>query len=262
MTDETLLQSILAEQDDYVEAKPPAISRMTRGLSKPLTQLTDHMIPPEAIEAALSSADWVASASIRRAAIGHDFKDLTACEEAVDDIRRWAIGYAATSGGAAGALGAAGLAIDIPTTITLALRSARLTGLAYGFGADTEAERIFILDILALAAANSMDEKSAALARLDVEQAKMDPGSWGKIVVLTGQSAGAMSAMRRVAAVLGLNLASRKIAQIAPIVGAVVGASVNASFQSDVIRAARHAYRARWLAEHEKLIDHKTTTTG
>ena len=64
-----------------------------------------------------------------------------------------------------------------------------------------------------------------------------------------------MSAMRRVAAVLGVNLASRKIAQITPIIGAVVGAGVNASFQADVSRAARHAYRTRWLAQNEKLIN-------
>lgn len=254
MSDEALIQTILDEQDAYVKAPPPPVSRLTRTLSVPLSALTHHMVPPGAVEAALISADWVASASIRRAAIGHDFTDLAACEAAVDDIRRWAIGYAATSGGAAGALGAAGLAIDIPATITLALRTARLIGLAYGFGDDNTAERIFILDTLALAASNSREEKAAALARLDAEQAEMDPESWGRIVVLTGQTTGAMTAMRRVATGLGLNLASRKIAQVTPIIGAVVGAGVNANFQSDVARAARHVYRIRWLAQHERLI--------
>lgn len=259
MVDDALISKILKDQDAYVTAPPQATSRLTRGLSRPLAALTHQMIPPAAVEAALISADWVAGASIRRAAIGHDFADLRACEAAADDIRRWAIGYAATSGGAAGALGAAGLAIDIPATITLALRTARLTGLTYGFGGDGTAERVFILDILGLAAANSKAEKSRALARLEWEQADMAPDSWGKIVVLTGQSTGAMAAMRRVATALGVNLESRKIAQLTPIVGAVVGAGVNASFQSDVARAARYGYRVRWLAQHEKLISSEAT---
>ena len=221
--------------------------------------LTNRLIPAEAIEVALKGADWAASASIRKAAISHDFSDLTACEEAAAEVRRWALGYAVTGGGAAGAFGAIGLAVDIPATITLALRTARLTGLAYGFGGDSDAERVFILDILQLAGANSTAEKAEALARLEQDRSEIAPESWGKIVRLTGQAAGAQATVHRVAAALGVNLSARKLAQLAPVVGAAVGASVNAAFQNDVALAARHAYRERWLAVNEGILRGQVT---
>ena len=257
MTDlpETALTELLAEQDAYRAAPPAAIPRLVRGLSRPVTALTSRFIPSEAIEAALIGADWAASATIRQAAISHEFADLAACEAAALEVRRWAIGYAATGGGAAGAFGVFGLAVDIPTTITLALRTARLTGLCYGFGGGEVAERVFILDILQLAGANSAEEKAQILDRLARDQAEMSPETWTNIVRLTGQAAGTHAAVRRVAATLGVNLSARKLGQLTPVIGAAVGAGVGAAFQNDVALAARHAYRDRWLQVNEGLIE-------
>lgn len=254
MTDEAYLGAVLAEQDAYRVAAPSAFPRAVRALARPVSFLTNRLIPAEAVEAALAAADWAASASIRKSAISHDFADLAACDAAAADIRRWALGYAATGGAAAGAFGVAGLAVDVPATITLALRTARLTGLCYGFGADATAERVFILDTLQLAGANSAAEKRAALARLSADRSELPAESWGRIVKLTGQSAGAQAAARRVAQVLGTNLSARKLGQIVPFVGAAIGAGVNAAFQNDVALAARHAYRERWLAVQEGIV--------
>lgn len=254
MTDQTVLSAVLAEQDAYRVAPPSALPRAIRKVAKPVTMLTNRLIPAEAIEAVLRGADWAASASIRRAAITHDFNDLEACETAAAEIRRWALGYAVTGGGAAGAFGAIGLAVDLPATITLALRTARLTGLCYGFGGDGVAERVFILDILQLAGANSMEEKEAALQRLAQDRTQLPAETWGRIVKLTGQTAGAQATAHRVARVLGVNLSTRKVAQMAPIVGAAIGAGVNAAFQNDVAEAARHAYRERWLTVNEGIV--------
>ena len=254
MTDADYLDLVLAEQDTYRADPPAPIPRALRSFARPFALLTHRMIPAEAVEAVLWGADWAASASIRKAAISHDFSDLAACDRAATDVRRWALGYAITGGGAAGAFGALGLAADIPATITLALRSARLTGLCYGFGGDGAAERVFILDTLQLAGANSAEEKAAVLKRLAEDRRDLPDDSWGRIVHMTGQSAGAQAAARRVAQTLGVNLSARKSAQLAPFVGAAIGAGVAAAFQNDVVRAARHAYRERWLAVNEGLI--------
>lgn len=257
MTDfpQAILADVLADQDAYRRAPPRALPRAIRSVAKPVSILTHRLIPGEAIEAALNGADWAASASIRQAAISHDFSDLAACEAAALDVRRWAIGYAATGGGAAGAFGAFGLAIDVPATITLALRTARLTGLCYGFGGDQTAERIFILDVLQLAGANSAAEKKAMLERLAKESEELPPETWRNIVRLSGQAAGTHAAVRRVAATLGLNLSARKLGQLAPIIGAAIGAGVCAAFQNDVALAARHAYRDRWIEANEGMIE-------
>ena len=249
------LNRVLAEQDAYRAARPSALPRQMRSVSRPVGLLTHRLIPPEAIELAIRGADWAASSSIRKAAVQHDFTDLEACEDAVADVRRWALGYAATGGGAAGAFGALGLAVDVPATIALALRTVRLTGLCYGFGGDSEVERVYILDILGLAGANSAEEKAEAMASLAKDRDEIDPESWQKIVKLTGQTSGSLAATRRVATVLGVNLSTRKVAQMTPIIGAAVGAGVNVAFQNDVAAAARFAYRARWLEVNERIIE-------
>lgn len=254
MTDEARLRDLIAEQDAYRASMPSLLPRTVRKMARPVALLTNRMIPPEAIEMAIRGADWAASASIRRTAIDHDFTDLAACEAAAADIRRWALGYAVAGGGAAGAFGVIGLAADIPATIALALRTVRLTGLCYGFGADTEAERTFILDCLALAGANDNAERREAIARLEAETDQARPEAFGQIVRLTGQTAGAQAAVTRVAKMLGVNLSARKIGQVTPVVGAAIGAGVNAAFQNDVAAAARFAYRERWLAVNEKII--------
>ena len=252
------IKQLLAEQDAYRGTGPAAFPRAVRSLSKPIGFLTNRLIPADVIEAAIRGADWAASGSIRKTAIQHDFSDIQACEDAVADVRRWALGYAVTGGGAAGAFGALGLALDVPATMTLALRTVRLIGLCYGFGADSEAERVHILDILQLAGANSMKEKLEAIEKLAKDRTDFAGTDWQKIVQLTGQTSGSLTATRRVAATLGVNLSTRKVAQLAPIIGAAVGAGVNAAFLNDVAAAARFAYRERWLQINEGIIENST----
>lgn len=247
---------VLDAQDAYRARSPSVLPRAVRSVTAPLNTVANRLIPPDVIEAAIRGADWVAAASIRDQTISHDFANLDACEAAARDVRRWSLAYAATGGGAAGAFGAAGLAFDIPATMTLALRTARLIGLSYGFGQNDRREQVYILDILQLAAANSQTERDAALARLAEGRAAMDRDDWQKVAEMTGHASGASAAIQRVALTLGANLSARKVAQVMPVVGAVVGASVNAAFQNDVADAAQFAFRARWLEVNEQLLDH------
>lgn len=256
------VEAVLVEQDAFRAAGPSLLPKAVRSVARPVAFLTNRLIPSEVIEAAIRGADWAASSSIRKAAINHDFLDFQACDEAASEVRRWALGYAVTGGGAAGAFGALGLAIDVPATVALALRTTRLTGLCYGFGADTDAERVYILDILQLAGANSREERDEAIARLAEQRTALGKEDWQKIVQLTGQTTGTVATTQRVAATLGINLSTRKIAQVAPVVGAAVGAGVNAAFQNDVAAAARFAYRARWLEVNEKIIDGPAPVAG
>lgn len=246
---------VLAEQDAYRAAPPSVLPRAVRSVAAPLGVLTNRLIPPEVIEAAIKGADWVAAASVRRQAIAHDFGLLEECDAAAGEVRRWALGLAVTGGGAAGAMGAFGLVFDIPATMTLALRTARLTGLAYGFGGIGPAEQTYILDILQLAGANSAGERDLALRRLQTGRKALGDEDWQRIAEMSGQASGSAAATRRAAVILGANLSTRKLAQVAPVVGAVIGAGVNAAFQNDVAEAARFAFRARWLEVNEKIVE-------
>lgn len=249
------VSKVLAEQDAYRSATPSVLPRAVRSVTAPLGALTSGLIPADVVEAAIKGADWVAAASVRSKVLSHDFEVLEDCDRAAYDVQRWALGLAVTSGGAAGAFGAAGLAFDIPATMTLALRTARLTGLAYGFGGEGTEEQVYILDILQLAGANSDKERAAAVQRLAEGRGRLGRKDWQKIAEMSGQSAGAAAATQRVAATLGVHLSARKLAQVAPVLGAAIGASVNGAFQTDVSRAAQFAFRARWLELNERLIE-------
>ena len=249
------VSKVLEEQDAYRRAGPSVLPRAVRSVTAPIGALASGLIPSEVVEAAIKGADWVAAASVRAKVLAHDFEVLEDCDQAAVEVRNWALGLAVTSGGAAGAFGAAGLAFDIPATMTLALRTARLTGLAYGFGGEGAEEQVYILDILQLAAANSEDERAEAVQRLADGRVRLGREDWQKIAEMSGQSAGAAAATQRVAATLGVYLSARKLAQVAPVLGAAIGASVNGAFQTDVARAAQFAFRARWLELNERLIE-------
>ena len=249
------VQTVLSEQDRFRAAPPAAFPRAVRSIAKPVSFFTNRLIPGDIVEAAIRGADWAASGSIRTAAISHDFTDLEACDQAAAEVRCWALGYAVTGGGAAGAFGALGLALDIPATIALALRTTRLTGLCYGFGGVGEAERLYILEVLNLAGANSVEEKDEAMVRLSAARREFTAEDWQKIGRLTGQTTGSVAVTRRVAATLGVNLSARKFAQVAPVVGAAVGAAVNTAFQNDVVLSARFAFRERWLQTNEGIVE-------
>ena len=102
---------------------------------------------------------------------GHDVTDIAACERAAVRVQGWAAGANAATGAASGFFGAAGLTVDIPATITLAVRNVRATGATYGFDGDSADERAFRLMVLEVAtsqAGETRDESIAALNRMAV----------------------------------------------------------------------------------------------
>ena len=248
--DAARLRGVIAEQSAYRGAKPAILPRFARALSRPAGWIASRLIPVEAIELVLTGADMAADATLRRALVDHDFSDLAACDAAAEQARRWAIGYGMTSGGAAGAVGAVGLVVDVPTSIALAMRTARAVGLCYGYGESGPAERSFVMSVLSLAGANTRADKEKALRFVDAvnRPEAIQDHDYQAIMRMGGPGTASVAAVRKVAEQLGVNLAQRKAGQIVPVFGAVIGATVNAAFLSDVAMAARYAYRERWLA--------------
>lgn len=241
---------VLAQQSLYRAEKPTILPRFARAISRPAGWIASRLIPVEAIELVMTGADFAANATLRRALVDHEFGDLNACDDAAQEARRWAIGYGMTSGGAAGAVGVVGLVVDVPTSIALAMRTARSVGLCYGFGESGPAERSFVLSVLSLAGANDRADKEKALRFVDAinRPEAIQDHDYQAIARMGGPGTASVAAIRKVAEQLGVNLAQRKAGQIVPIFGAVIGASVNAAFLSDVALAAKYAYRERWLA--------------
>ncbi|WP_085047371.1 EcsC family protein, partial [Brevirhabdus pacifica] len=190
----------------------------------------------------------------------HDTDDIDACEAAALRVQAWSAGGNAATGGAAGLMGGLGLTLDIPATLSLAARNVRATGAAYGFGEDTDDERAFRLMILELAAVRGLEARADSLDRVN-RLARQLSNPLVRAAVGRGSDWLVETVVERVARQLGVSLLQRKAAQVVPVLGGIVAATVNASFQTDVSRAARYAYRQRWLMARRMLPNHEGVST-
>jgi hypothetical protein len=257
------------DQGEHIQSwsqEPPGIVERAAGVAlAPLGWVFNRIIPPSAIEALLRASDWLADKTIGEAAKQRDAATaskpearLEELDAETDRIRNWAIAYASGEGAVAGAVGLISLPIDIPAIVTLSLRTIRRIGLVYGYAAANEAEKKFIFSVLAVAGANSMPQKVAALDAMRDLETDLIARHW----VALGQRAAQRTVraetmllfIRDVAEQLGLNLSRRKALAAVPIVGAAIGAAMNGWYLRDVATAAQRAYQERWLRERGRLV--------
>ncbi len=254
---------------EWKSEEPGVISLAMSTVTAPVTWLMQKLVPEAAIRGILdganAAAEWLADTQdiIRDAKVTKipdmKSKDLETCDRLANECHNWAIGIAATEGGAVGATGLIGLAVDIPAIITLALRTIHKIGLCYGFEAESERDNHFVLGILSASGANSQAEKVVALGMLKQIQVAIARTTWKSMAQKAAQQQiskeGAIITVRALAKQLGVNVTRRKALQAIPVIGAVVGSSVNGWYIKEVGWAARRAFQERWLIENNRIID-------
>jgi len=251
-TNQTAIERVQKDQRAYEQRRASRMGQGAERLTAPLGNLISKIVPPELVSQALRLADKASGLTIPSEITTHDTNDLDACEAATLRVQAWSQGTNAATGGAAGWFGAAGLTADISATIALAARNVRATGAAYGFTTNNDAEETFRLAILEVATSIASDKREKSIEGInDLARKLNDPKA--KFILDKGGEWITEKVVERIARKLGVSLAGRKAGQVVPIIGGAVGATVNASFQSDVSRAARYAYRQRWLMERRML---------
>jgi len=245
-------------------ATPPSVvERAMSTLAMPVAWAVNKVIPTKAVEGALRGSNWLAGKTLgknwaaKKAGVADEAAlaglPLRQLDEIADRFHTRAIAYATTEGGAMGALGVVGIAFDVPALITLALRTIRGIGSAYGYDAEDEAEREFALAILSAAGSSSLTEKTAALATLQSIKVTAGRVTFKKMAEAAASrplsNEAAIIAIKTLAKQLGVNITKRKLAQAVPVIGGAVGMAVNAAFIGDVGWAARRAYQARLLTD-------------
>ncbi|WP_271950209.1 EcsC family protein [Ruegeria faecimaris] len=233
---------------EYEEERASFLAQGLSSITGPLGSAVSSVVPGDWLRSSVELADDAAALSLPSEQFSHDFMDLPACEDAATSVGYWASGQNAVSGGFAGWFGLAGMAADVPTTITLAARNVRATAAAYGFDEDSEYEKAFRLMVLDLATSMAEESREESLEKVN-QLSRMLTSPKARILWDGAGRWVADTVFERVARQMGANLIGRKAAQVVPIVGGVVAAAVNASFQNDVNRAARYAYRLRWLMQ-------------
>ena len=253
------------------QGQSPKLSSMLMGLAlTPAAKLVDLVIPEAALHAALEASCKVGEklanpdAVLKQAGVSHIgelfYADMKLCDSLADTAHDRAIAMAAAEGGVTGATGLIGIAVDVPTLMTLALRTIYQTALCYGFELKGEEGRHVVLRVFSVASANSLKEKEAALVSLVAIKQMLQQQTWSQIQQAAFATMGKealMVALKDLAGQLGINLTKRKALNIVPIVGAAVGAAVNASFIKDVGWAARRTFQEMWLLQHGGDIGHQ-----
>lgn len=250
------LKRAIEEQREFEEQRSTRLSRGVGSLTAPIGGLIGRLIPPAVFRKGLEAADWAAGISLPSELIAHDIDDITACDAAALRVQVWSQGLNAATGGLAGWFGAAGLTADIPSTLGLAARNVRATGAAYGFVRSDEYERCYRLLVLEVATTQAGNSRREAISRLNSLAKHLDTPE-GRAVLDHGVEWVSQNVVERIARQLGVSFSGRKLGQVVPIMGGVVAALVNASFQVDVSRSARYAFRQRWLNERRAIPEFK-----
>ena len=242
---------IQREQRKFRESKPSRLGRGIERLTHPLGKTLADLVPKRAVEMILNGLDRAVDAP-QLVRFDHDPKDMDAAHRAAEKVTRAARSVSATTGAAAGLGGALSMSADIPATIAIALRVIRDTGRAYGFEGEGEAEKLFRLQILELAALNDPKQRKARVA--DLEQGI---GGEGQLVHADHEHITPIvdQVVERISRALAFASVRSRIGMVVPLVGSVVGGIVNSSFQNDVGKAARFAFQARRLRAEEGVIE-------
>ena len=250
--------------EEWKNEKPPVIVSAFGVVMFPISLLIQTFVPRSAIRRAISGTSWAAERFadegdvMRKGGVSEiealRTKDLKLSDKLANEVHNWAIGIASAEGVGLGIWGIYGLMLDIPFIITFALRTIHKIGLCYGYKSKDEKGRQFVLALLSAAAANTASERVDAvkmLRAIDVMIAKQTlKRVTEKAVERQLAKETVMISVKNLGKKLAINITERKILQAIPVIGAVVGASVNGWFINDVSWAARRAFQERWLIEN------------
>jgi len=247
--------------------RQPGLATRTIGQATgPLTNAVEKMVPPLALRLALDAAHATAvrftdrRSILKRAGVA-DIEALRQVElETCDQLARRISRRAAALGGGSGALfgiaGGLGLVADLPTLLTLTFRTIHRVGLCYGEDLAAPERRRLPVAVFALASANSMEEKEQALEAIDSVGESDD--SVDSAAGVDGISRAAQRELAKDSVAFSLNnlgkslarnLGWRKAGESLPLVGALVGGSVNAWYLHDLARSAQYTFQLRWLRQ-------------
>jgi len=235
----------------------------TRALAKPAghaAKLAQAIVPVSALRAALQGINDVALRYSGRAALlnAAGVETLAAlrsvpletCDQLSRRVERRGMALAGAGGAVLGSVGAPGMVADVPALLAMGLRTIHRIALCYGEeGLDAD-HRAMAIGIFALASANSLEEKQSALAALRTRGDLLDI-AWREGVERVAEREMAKDAavfsLQTLSSRIGLQLGRRKAFGVIPVLGAVVGASMNAWYVHDISMVARYVYQERWL---------------
>ena len=182
---------------------------------------------------------------------GHDIQglyqirqlDLIHVDGVMTGLDKKYIGLASAEGAATGAAGAAGIVPDLIALVALNLRAAGETATYCGFDMSHPEERLFALQILDEVASSGNTKRDVTLAPAVRTASRVARKHSTDFIEQVGLGNVVEGIVRR----LGMNLTEKKLAQMVPVTGALIGGGLNYLYTSKVCTACHYIYRERFL---------------
>lgn len=160
-------------------------------------------------------------------------------------------GIALVEGAAAGGVAVvsplfalAAIPADLVALLALNLRAIGEYGTYCGFDMSSQEERLFALNILALASSTTDGGKGVALSHLvKIAQEVAKKKTWEQL-----EKSIFVQAVQSIAKALSINLTKAKLANVIPVAGAAISGGFNAYYTDKVCKSAFYLYRERLLA--------------
>ncbi|HJW24095.1 MAG TPA: EcsC family protein [Rhodocyclaceae bacterium] len=225
---------------------PGLAIRLANVVGKPFDRAL-RLLPPAA-HAAISRATDAAVRQCLKAALRTLDEKASAAAPPRNDLHKFAVGL---TGALGGAFGLAALAVELPVTTTLMFRS--ICDIARSQGEDLQDTdtRLECLTVLALGGPTAADDDAetgyfavrAALAEM-ISQSASELAARG---VGATTASGLLRLVNRVAERFSVQVSQQVAAKSIPVVGAVLGATVNTAFMEHFQRMAQAHFTVRRL---------------
>jgi len=138
----------------------------------------------------------------------------------------------------------AAIPADLVALLALNLRAIGEYGTYCGFDMSSQEERLFAMNILALASSTTDGGKQAALSHLiKIAQEVAKKRTWEQL-----EKSIFVQAVQSIAKALSINLTKAKLANVIPVAGVAISGGFNAYYTDKVCKSAFYLYRERLLA--------------
>lgn len=165
--------------------------------------------------------------------------DLEVVDGAVPAIRARYIPALAAEGVTTGVFGALGAAVDLPVLVVSNLRAVGEYGTSYGFDLRLLQERLWAARVLAVAAGGDAE---AALDLSSVVAGVSSGLPWSEVDTRL-----LVPVLRQLAKAIGVELGSKGLGRMVPVLGAAVAGYANLRFTTETCHTAYLLYRERFL---------------
>jgi hypothetical protein len=230
--------------------RPSLVMAVFRGLSRPVSRLFARFIPDDTIRSLVTKAEAMTEnfggqEEIARKAGVRDLSDLKTwplaeCDRLAETVSAPAERKAMVEGALAGLGGLVTETLNVPILLTATLRSIYRIGHCYGYPLDSEADRLFALGILELAAVDDpvrRQEIDRQLRELSTDTARAQAG---KAIALKGVEE---------------DLIEDLAFGVVPILGDISSILMDYDFVRRVDITARRVFQERWLCDRGKVTE-------